>query len=48
MSGQAPLGGVSRVSHGHTGEDETRFDVTQGKRFEKLGRRYVDEILMSF
>ena len=46
--GQAALGGVSRISHGHTGEHETRFDVTQGKRFEKLGRRCVDEILMSF
>ena len=42
------LGGVSRVSHGHTGEHETRFDVTQGKRFENLGRRYVDEMLMGF
>ena len=41
-------GGVSRVSHGHTLEFETRFDVTQGKLFEKLGRRYVDEILMNF
>ena len=30
-------------------EHETRFDVTQDKRFEKLGRIYVvDEILMSF
>ena len=47
-SGQAPLGGVSWISHGHAGEHETRFDVTQGKRFEKLGRRYVDEFLMSF
>ena len=41
LSGQAPLGGVSRVGHGHTGEHETRFNVTQGKRFEKLGRGYV-------
>ena len=24
----------SRISHGHTGEHETRFDVTQGMRFE--------------
>ena len=44
----APLGGVSRISHGHTGEHDMRFDVTQDKCFEKLGRRYVDEILMTF
>ena len=36
LSGQALLGGVSRISHGHSGEHETRFDVTQGKRFQKL------------
>ena len=48
LSCQAPLGGVSRVSHGHTGEHGTRSDVTQSNRFEKLGRRYVDEMLISF